>query len=62
MKDFFWLPWLGATFISALTLTAFIFVNFETKADSNDKRSYLEKRLDRIEFKIDEIKNRLSRK
>lgn len=59
-----WLPWLGATVIAALTMSAFVFGNFETKEDAKEKVHnlerrvesrdvMLEKRLDRIEDKLD---------
>jgi hypothetical protein len=59
-----WLPWMGATVIAALSMSAFVFKNFETKEDAKDKNQSLErnlvdrserleKRLDRIEDKID---------
>lgn len=57
-----WIPWLGATVMAALTLCAFLFTQFETKADSLDKRNSLEKRLDRIENKIDFLKDNLIHK
>lgn len=51
----------GSFAMAILTISAFMFINFETKADSLDKRDSLEKRLDRIENKIDEIRKSVKR-
>jgi hypothetical protein len=53
------LPWVASTAVAAAILTAFMFNTFQTKADSeketSEVKSHFEKRLDRIENKLDTI-------
>ena len=49
----------GSFAMALLTIAAFMFTNFETKADSLDKRDSLEKRLDRIEASIDRMEHKV---
>lgn len=57
-----WISWMAATLISALTLCAFMFTNFESKTDAKDRIESVEKRLDRIELKIDSLATTLLEK
>lgn len=50
-----WIYWLAATLTAAVTITIFLYTNFQTKADANDNKSDIEHRLDRIEHKIDQL-------
>lgn len=50
-----WIAWLGATVTAALTMAAYAFSTFETKADVKDIFQLIDKRLDRIEVKLDNI-------
>lgn len=43
-----WVAWMSATAVAAITLVVFLYQNFATKAD-------VEKRLERIENKLDEL-------
>lgn len=53
------LPWVASTAVAAAILTAFMFNTFQTKADSEKEtglvKEHFEKRLDRIENKLDKI-------
>lgn len=53
-----WIAWLGATVVACMALTAFAYQNFETKDDAKEKKSDIVQRLDRIETKLDELRNR----
>lgn len=53
-----WITWVGAAVAAAVGLSAFAFTQFETKMDSMDKRTAIEKRLDRIEGKVDVLVSR----
>jgi hypothetical protein len=57
-----WVAWLGATSIAAVSMTVFFYSNFETKSETQAYHDseirfheQLEKRLDRIENKLDLI-------
>jgi peptidoglycan hydrolase CwlO-like protein len=57
-----WVTWLGATVVAGITITIFFYTNFETKAETqeykNNQEKYyqiLERRLDRIEGKLDQL-------
>lgn len=50
--------WLGGFFVmmtAGLSITVFLFTSFESKSDAKDYRSAIEKRLERIEVKLDAI-------
>jgi hypothetical protein len=57
MKEFVsasqWISWLGATAVAAATLGSYAHTTFTTKQDSKDQRFEFERRLDRMENKID---------
>lgn len=48
-----WIYWLGATIVAALTAMVFLYSTFQTKLEANDNKNDLERRLERIEGKID---------
>jgi hypothetical protein len=61
-----WIAWITATLVAALTMSSYVFGNFETKQDAIDKRAQIQaeiaekdskadKRLDRIEQKVDNL-------
>jgi hypothetical protein len=54
-----WISWLVATVTAALTMSTFVYSNFETKQNSAERINTLEKRLDRIENKLDRINEML---
>ncbi len=56
-----WLAWLGATVVAAMTMAAYAFSTFETKDFSELRSVSLERRLDRIEGKVDMLVERRSR-
>ena len=53
-----WIAWIGAALAAAFAMTTATFTAFETKAESRDKREAIEKRLDRIEQKVDLLVDR----
>lgn len=53
-----WIAWLGATVAAAFSLST----TFETKQDAKEKREQLERRLDRMESKQDQMIEILSRR
>lgn len=48
-----WVYWLGATITAAMMLTSFAYSNFQTKTEAAVLKNDLERRLERIEGKID---------
>lgn len=54
-----WLAWLGATGVAAVTMTfvlvTFVYANFETKDHAKEQRDATDKRLERIEDKMDAL-------
>lgn len=58
-KQLSFLSWLGAMAGGLVAITAFIFNNFESKADSLSKQERIEQKLDRMEHKIDELQREL---
>lgn len=54
-----WIAWMGATLIAVIGLTSFVYAEFQTKADSDKAENRLERRLERIENKQDQIIERL---
>lgn len=48
-----WISWLLALIAGALSMVVFVFTTFETKAESLQDKNQIEKRLDRIEAKLD---------
>ena len=50
-----WLGIIGVFGSASVALTSFVFSNFETKADAKDKSELVEKKLDRMETKIDKL-------
>lgn len=48
-----WLTWVFALTCGALSMVVFVFSTFETKADGMNREGKLEKRLDRLESKVD---------
>lgn len=54
-------PWLGgisALIVSAMALVSWSYDKFETKEASKERQSQIERRLERIENKIDAIRER----
>ena len=45
--------WFAGILVTAVTLTVFAFTNFRTEQKARDAESRIEKRLDRLESKID---------
>lgn len=57
-----WIAWLGATIIAAISMTVFFYNHFQTKEENqvyHENQSHyfdlMEKRLDRIESKVDQL-------
>lgn len=50
-----WITWLGATVLACMTLSAFAFVTFDTKDNAKERSDGLEKRLSRMEDKLDDL-------
>lgn len=50
-----WLYWLGATLVAAITTMVFLYSTFQTKSDASENKVDLERRLERIESKIDTL-------
>lgn len=50
-----WVGWISATAVAAATLVGFAYNNFTTKVEQTSYQESLEKRLDRLETKIDKI-------
>lgn len=52
-----WIAWLGATAVAAITMTfilvTFVYANFETKDHAKESRDTMDKRLERMENKLD---------
>lgn len=48
-----WLPWIGSTVIAALLMSAYVHQNFSNKDSQKEFRAIIERRLDRIETKLD---------
>lgn len=56
-----WIAWLASTVIAAAFLVSYAYSNFETKDQAKDKSSSFEKRLDRVEQKLDILIDRVKR-
>lgn len=56
-----WIPWAAITLAGAVTLTSFVFTTFQTKTDADEVKVDLERRLERMENKIDTIVIRTSK-
>jgi cell division protein FtsL len=54
-----WIAWTTATLIAAVTMTSFVYANFQTAKDAEKIEARIEKRLDRIENKQDQILERI---
>ena len=54
-----WLAWMGATLIAVIGLTSFVYAEFQTKVESEKAEVRIEKRLERIENKQDQILERV---
>ena len=50
-----WVSWLSATTLAGVTLSVFMFQNFQTKAETKEYKDSIENRLERIESKIDDL-------
>lgn len=50
-----WVGWISATAVGAATLVGFAYNNFTTKVEQTSYQESLEKRLDRLETKIDKL-------
>lgn len=50
-----WIGWMAATIAAAFTLITFIYTTFSTKSEAQNYQDTLEKRLDRLENKIDHL-------
>lgn len=57
-----WVAWLGSTLIAALTMSAFVFGNFQSKDQARQDKEDVHKRLDRLESKSDRMLEMLSRR
>lgn len=55
LKTSQWISWIVATATAALTICAYAFTTFETKLDSLEKKSAIEKKLDRMDEKLDRL-------
>lgn len=54
--------WLGATAVAASVLVSFAYSNFTTKVETTENKESIEKRLDKLESKIDSILDRMPKK
>lgn len=52
---------IGGILATAITLTAYAYTTFSTKAETNDLKMWLDKRLDRIEQKQDQLYDKLAK-
>lgn len=50
-----WVAWIGATMAAALTMSAYAFSTFETKVQVRVYMGLMEKRLDSIDRKLDQL-------
>ena len=50
-----WISWSVGMIVTAVTLTAFAFTTFRTESKSKDFESRVEKRLEKIENKLDRL-------
>lgn len=50
-----WLGWILAVLTCCVSLVGYTYQNFEQKADADKKDASIEKRLDRIEDKLDKV-------
>lgn len=50
-----WIEWVIGGMSVAITVTAFMFMNFETKSDAKEKKDDFAERLVRIEQKLDQL-------
>lgn len=50
-----WIAWLGATVAAAVSMMVYAASTYETKEHSKEVRDSLERRLDRIESKLDRL-------
>lgn len=50
-----WISWTAATLIAAISMVVFLYTNFQTKVASDERSAQLEKHLDRIEGKLDQM-------
>lgn len=50
-----WIAWIGATLAAAISMITYIHATFETKEFSKETRSQLERRLERMENKLDHL-------
>lgn len=55
IKQSQWISWLAATATATVILVSFVYQTFSTKSEANEIKNGLERRLDRIESKIDRI-------
>lgn len=55
MKAHIWIQWIGAVFVSTVTLAAGAFEVFETKDQAKIIYEVISARLERIENKVDRI-------
>lgn len=53
-----WIAWIGATVTAAIIACAFLFQTFATKSEAMQINDGTEKRLDRIESKLDVLMER----
>jgi hypothetical protein len=53
LKTETWVAWFGATLVACAILISFVFTTFSTKTEAAQARDSLDKRLDRIEAKLD---------
>lgn len=56
------IAWLGATAVAASVLVSFAYSNFTTKNEATENKVSIEKRLDKMESKIDSILERLPKR
>lgn len=49
------LAWIGSLIASMVAFTAFAFTTFETKANAEKEQSRFDRRLDKIDEKLDQI-------
>lgn len=53
-----WIYWLGATLLGALAAMVFLYSTFQTKLEASENKTDLDRRLQRIEGKVDELLTR----
>ena len=54
-----WVSWIAGIIVTAVTLTAFAFSTFRTETKAREFETRVERKLEKIDIKIDLIKDKL---